>query len=598
MEGKKVNIFAILLMMVMCVFSIFVSITNKGDNSNISSDILSIYKEMEELKKQVSNSQGKSAYELAVDGGFSGTEGEWLVSLHGDDGEDALMPVSIRHIYEAYLEETNQNEADFSYEEFLVYYYSVVKYDTKTATQLAYSTTVDICYSYTSYTCYVQQGTELSSGKVAYKPVEANSGYKGGVAAGAGVIYQMLNLDTTDNLLDTAYIITNYHVAYLENYSNDSNYIVYYNQASGEYFLGTKYSELIGTDKYFLEESIDMLTIDEGIEKHFLNGTDDEYYGIYLYGYQDADYKLNATFVGGSADNDIAVLKIERENLSSELANIFFDSGYYEEVNVGDSSSVVGGEEVIAVGNPLIPNTTSGMTIEQYEKEYIDAMVLSSTSGVVSSVSNEAAFESLLDSSKVIDMRLIRVDAAINSGNSGGGLYDLYGNLIGIVNSKMVSSSIDNVGYAIPINVASAIADQVISQCDGDAKTSQNTRIKILKTENLGFNVVNGVSNSKLITNSKGQKEWFVSYNILVSDIDETSLAYTAGLRNDDIITEITFGGLSYSSAGYFNQYYELDDLLLKVKSSDASISFKVTRNDATETYTINLSSEQFVEIC
>ena len=107
-------------------------------------------------------------------------------------------------------------------------------------------------------------------------------------------------------------------------------------------------------------------------------------------------------------------------------------------------------------------------------------------------------------------MRLIRVDAAINSGNSGGGLYDLYGNLIGIVNAKRVSSSIDNVGYAIPINIASAIADQVIDQCDGDNKASANTRIKVLQTESLGFEVVNGASKSELITNSKEQKEWLV----------------------------------------------------------------------------------------
>ena len=220
MEGKKVNVFAIILMMVMCVFSIFVSVTRKNDNSNISNDILSIYKEMDELKKQISDSQGKSAYELAVDGGFSGTEGEWLMSLHGDDGEDALMPVSVRHIYEAYLEETSQVEADYSYEEFLVYYYSVIKYDTKTATQLAYSTTVDICYSYASQTYYIQNnGTS-------YTVNTEKSGNRGGVGAGAGVIYQMLDTDT-DGYLDTAYIITNYHVAYLENYSNDPNYVVY-----------------------------------------------------------------------------------------------------------------------------------------------------------------------------------------------------------------------------------------------------------------------------------------------------------------------------------------------------------------------------------
>ena len=47
-------------------------------------------------------------------------------------------------------------------------------------------------------------------------------------------------------------------------------------------------------------------------------------------------------------------MKIERENISEELASIFFDSGYYNEVTLGNSSDLVGGEQVIAVGNPLI----------------------------------------------------------------------------------------------------------------------------------------------------------------------------------------------------------------------------------------------------
>lgn len=590
MENKRVNIFAVILMMVMCAVSIFIGFSNKGDGTNVSSDVLQLYKEIEKLKKELSKTQGKSAYEVAVDEGFEGTEGEWLVSLCGDDGKDALMPISIRHIYEAYLEETNQEESNFSYEDFLIYYYSVAKYDTKTATQLAYSTTVDICYSYTNYTHHVQQGTEISSNKTAYKPDLFNSRASGGVCAGAGVIYQMIDTDDND-LLDTAYIITNYHVAYIDNYSNDEDYQLYYNKTTGKYFLGTMYGELIGTDRYFLEESIDILGTSEGISKHFLNGYNDEYYGIYLYGYQDEEYKLNATFVGGSADNDIAVLKIDRNNISSELAGIFFDSGYYSEASIGNSLKIVGGEEVIAVGNPLIID-------EESEKGFIDALVLSSTSGVVSSVSNIAKFSSLVDSSKVVEMRLMRVDAAINSGNSGGGLYDLYGQLIGIVNSKWVESDIDNVGYAIPINIAVAIADQVIDQCDGDNKTSANTRIKVLQTESLGFEVVNGASKSELITNSKEQKEWLVSYNVLVSNLNQSSIAYNAGLRDDDIITDIAIAGKNYSAIEFFNQDYELRDLLLKVDIEETEITFKILRSGETKFITINLINDYFIEIC
>lgn len=597
MEKKRTNFFAVFLMMIMCAVSIFVSVSNKDGSVNISDDVLTMHKKIERLEKELKDSQGKSAYEIAVDEGFSGTEGEWLLSLNGKDGKDSLAPISLQNIYEAYLDVINETKESFTYNDFLIYYYSVVKYDTKTATQLAYSSTVDICYSFTNYTHYVQQGTEVSSGKTAYKVIEANSGKKGGVAAGAGVIYQMLDADLNGKL-DTAYIITNYHVAYVEAYSNDSNYELYYNQTAGKYFLGTKYGELKGTDKYFLEEDIDILSADEGISKHFLIGSNNEYYGIYLYGYQEAEYKLNATFVGGSSDNDIAVLKIERKNLSSKLADIFFDSGYYDSVEVGNSLHLIGGEEVIAVGNPLIANTYSGMTLEQYEQAYIDAMVLSSTSGVVSTISDNAVFESIIDQTKTVDMRLIRVDAAINSGNSGGGLYDLCGNLVGIVNSKMASSNIDNVGYAIPINIAAAIADQVILQCDGTTKTSYNTRVKVVTTKKLGFSIENGEAKSSLVSDSHKNPIWKVSNNVLVGAVENASLAYDCGLQTGDIVTEISFGGKTYVASEYFNQDYELNDLLLTVLPSETVIKLKVLRGDNTENISLNLNSDSFIEIC
>ena len=59
------------------------------------------------------------------------------------------------------------------------------------------------------------------------------------------------------------------------------------------------------------------------------------------------------------------MLKIDRDDIDNEdLAKTFFDKGYYNPVSIKNSSDLVGGEEVIAVGNPLIPNTSSGMTIE------------------------------------------------------------------------------------------------------------------------------------------------------------------------------------------------------------------------------------------
>lgn len=603
MEAKKVNIFAFLMMIVMSVVSIYVCVGKKDSNTGLTDDILALHKQIEKLEDEVANNKGDSAYELAKNQGFTGNVNEWLDSLKGADGQDAELDISLDQIYAAYLTDTGKTQTEYTYYDFLLEIASG-KYGTEVATKIAYSSTVDICYSYSGLIHYIQ-----SSG-TSFSPIETKTA--GGVSAGAGVIYQMFDSDSSDenDELDTAYIITNYHVAYIENYSNDPNYVVYGDcTVTGLNYSTLKYSYTV--NEYFLANdytksetnTVTKLSIDEAISKHFLIGGDtNDYYGVYLCGYnKDIDYKLNATFVGGSADNDIAILKIERGNqTSTEMAEIFFDSGYYEPAAIGNSNDLVGGEDIIAVGNPLIANTSSGMTLEQYEQAYIDAMLLSPTNGIVSSVSDTIAMESLINANETVYMRLIRVSAAINSGNSGGGLYDLSGKLIGIVNSKIASSSYDNVGYAIPINVATGIADQIIHQCDGATKTSTNTRIKTLTTENLGFEIKKGISNSSATLDASGNnKNWNISYNVLVGTVTEDSLAYGGGngLVEGDIIKQVSFGGVSYSASEFFNMDYELKDLLLKVKLDCTQISFTVSRDGTEQTIAISLNSSCFVEI-
>ena len=593
MEAKKVNLFAFIMMIAMCVFTIVMSLKNN-------------------VKNGIDGDNGLSAYEIACEKGFKGTEAEWLTSLKGEKGENAIANVEARDIYESYLDVVGKTEAEYSYQEFLVYYYSVVeKHDSKTASQIAFSSTVDICFTYSEYIYYVAQGKV--SNETAYRLYPEKNKTGKGLSAGAGVIYDMFD-SNTDGELDTAYIMTNYHVAYIDSYCNDNNYVLYYDVNTGNYFFGTKYADedLKETQdtsnpfnpvdcEYFLETDITIPTNEEIIGTHFLTGASDEFYGIYLYGYQNAESKLNATFVGGSADNDIAILKIERENLSTELAELFFDSNYYVPATLGDSSTIVGGEDVIAVGNPLIPDTSDAVTVEQAEAAYIKALCMSTTNGVVSVVSEENTMGSIIDSSVPVTMRLMRVSAAINSGNSGGGLYDLYGNLIGIVNSKIASSNYDNVGYAIPINTAVAVAEQVIRQCDGETPVSQNTRVSVITTENLGFAVENGKSKSKVVIDSNGNKEWLVSYNVVAKNVETTGAAYQAGLRSDDIITAIEFGGREYVADTYFLMYYDFERILMNVSLDEVSVKLTVSRVVLGELQsidiTINLMASSFAEL-
>ena len=143
--------------------------------------------------------------------------------------------------------------------------------------------------------------------------------------------------------------------------------------------------------------------------------------------YNDEQYP--AELVGYDEDNDVAVLKIDAEGLVP--------------VTIGDSDALNVGDSVLAIGNPL------------------GELTFSLTSGVVSALERDVTLSSGT-------MSLIQTDCAINSGNSGGALFNLYGEVVGITNAKYSSSgysseaSIDNIAFAIPINRAMRIARSIL----------------------------------------------------------------------------------------------------------------------------------------
>ena len=140
--------------------------------------------------------------------------------------------------------------------------------------------------------------------------------------------------------------------------------------------------------------------------------------------------EYDATLVGCDESNDIAVLKIDAEGLTP--------------VVLGDSDNLNVGDQVVAIGNPL------------------GELTFSLTTGVVSALNREVTLSSN------VTMNLIQTDCAINSGNSGGALFNLYGEVIGITNAKYSSSSssseasIDNIGFAIPLNHVKNIVKSII----------------------------------------------------------------------------------------------------------------------------------------
>ena len=139
----------------------------------------------------------------------------------------------------------------------------------------------------------------------------------------------------------------------------------------------------------------------------------------------DKDY--TATLVGEDTTSDIAVIKIDADGLTP--------------ATVGNSDSLKVGQSVMAVGNPL---GELGGTV---------------TGGMISALNRSVTIQG---SSSVNTMSLIQMDASVSPGNSGGGLFNMNGELVGIVNAKSSSSDAEGLGFAIPINDAIKVAQELL----------------------------------------------------------------------------------------------------------------------------------------
>lgn len=200
-----------------------------------------------------------------------------------------------------------------------------------------------------------------------------------------------------------------------------------------------------------------------------------------------------AELIGYDAANDIAVLKIDAKGLAPVL--------------LGDSDKVNVGDPVVAIGNPL------------------GELTFSLTAGAVS------AKDRLITLSNGSTMNLIQTDCAINSGNSGGALFNLYGEVIGITNAKYSSSggeaaSIDNIGFAIPVK---DVQDMVVAMIEDGyyAKPYIGVSVSDVSVESQSYGLPQGAA---------------------VKAVTEDSPAEDSGLQINDIITHLNGKAVSGSS--------------------------------------------------
>ena len=207
-----------------------------------------------------------------------------------------------------------------------------------------------------------------------------------------------------------------------------------------------------------------------------------------------SDESYDATVVGQDSTSDIAVLKIDATGLTPAV--------------IGDSDALAVGEVAVAVGNPLgtLSNTV--------------------TDGIVSALNRQVTVQNN-------DMTLIQTDASISPGNSGGGLFNANGELIGIVNAKSSYSEAEGIGFAIPINTAMEIGRQLIENGSvarpalgvkimdvTDAQTAQQ-----LGVSTMGVYVVE-------VTKGSGADAAGVQAGDRVLAVDDTAVSDSSALKN------------------------------------------------------------------
>ena len=223
-----------------------------------------------------------------------------------------------------------------------------------------------------------------------------------------------------------------------ENYVNAV--VLVYNQGTTSTYWGQAESQssgsgmIISKDGYVLTNN----HVVEGAEKLTVMTTSGEEY--------------DATVIGADEVNDVALLKIEGDE-------------DFPTVSIGDSDQIEVGEQVCAIGNPL-GELTNTLTV-----------------GYVSALDREIS-----ESSTGTTINMFQTDCAINSGNSGGPIFDMNGNVVGITTAKYSSSgysnaaSVEGIGFCIPINDAMSIVNDLMQYGYVKGRVSMGVSVRAMDT--------------------------------------------------------------------------------------------------------------------
>lgn len=350
----------------------------------------------------------------------------------------------------------------------------------------------------------VNQSSEQIVSKSFLSTVAIASKFTGdAVSSGSGVIYK--GNKTTGEV----YIVTNFHVIYNSKYTPaicDEVYV---------FFYGIPFVRVSKDNTQYTPEELEKYMLIE-------------------------DYGIKAKFVAGSQSNDIAVLKIEN-------CEIYQNGPYRPAELIEDSDELKEGETTYVVGNA-------------------EGAGISAASGILSLQSSELNLSPDGGSSAKYTYRVLRTDAAVNHGNSGGGLYNKDGKLIGIVNSKTQSVTVDNMGYAIPLNVVLGTVHNLLERANDNTFYGDE-----VYTKGYGYNkCLLGVTVKEINCYADYDEETgLVTGKAEVSVVEVSSGSAADGyLQAGDIILDMELNGIKRD----IYRKYQIGDLLLYGKKGDIAI--------------------------
>ena len=249
-----------------------------------------------------------------------------------------------------------------------------------------------------------------------------------------------------------------------------------------------------------------------------------------------------AVVKGTDADHDIAVIAVKLSDLSEDTLSAI------KVIEIGSSSNLEVGEQVVAIGNAL----GYGQSV---------------TTGIVSALNREVTIDNTANT-------LIQTDAAINPGNSGGALLNMSGQLVGINSAKYSDTSVEGMGYAIPVDDVVDIIENLMNRQVRTEKAAEGER---------GFLGISGQD-----VTSEVSQAYDMPKGVYITSVETGSAAEQVGLQKGDIITK--FDGTSVSALA------DLKEQLAYYKTGEqVKITYSTRENGqyAEKTATVTLGQNQ-----